>query len=246
MLIAVTLLLLTPLLYHLPRATLAAIIVMAVAGLIDFSPLLRTWRYMKLDGVSFAATFLGVLAIGVEEGILLGAVLSIVFFLWRTANPSFVIVGRLGNSEQFRDARFHQVKTYPNLLMLRVDMSLYFANAAALEDHVLRYVADHPEVEHFVLVCIAVNMIDASALETLESLQARLKDAGVTMHLAAVKSTVLRRMRAVDFLEKIAPGRVFISAHDAAVALARPEPAADPPKAEAAAVPPAPAVAAPQ
>lgn len=220
LLVAVALVLLTPLLYHLPRATLAAIVVMAVSGLIDFGPLAHTWRYMKLDATSYVATFFGVLTFGVEEGILIGIISSIAFFLWRTSKPNFVILGRLGSSALFRDARFHEVGTYPEILFLRIDMSLYFANAANLEDFVLRYVAEHPEVKHFVLVGSSVNMIDASALDTLESLRLRLKDSEVTMHLASIKSTILRRMRATDFLDKLAPGKVFLSPHDAAIALA--------------------------
>lgn len=217
--IALTLVFFTPALYHLPKAVLAAIIVMAVASLVDFSPIHHMWRYMKLDAVSFIATFAAVLILGVEEGILAGIGLSIAFFLWRTSRPNLVQLGRLDNSQLFRDARFHKVTTYDKVLTLRVDMSLYFANAAYLEDYVLRYVADHPEVEHFVLVCSSVNMIDASALETIESLHSRLKDAGVTMHLAAVKSTILRRLKAVDFIAKLQPGRLFGSAHEALVVL---------------------------
>lgn len=217
--IALTLVFFTPALYHLPKAVLAAIIVMAVASLVDFSPIHHMWRYMKLDAVSFIATFVAVLILGVEEGILAGIGLSIAFFLWRTSRPNLVVLGRLDNSQLFRDARFHKVTTYDKVLTLRVDMSLYFANAAFLEDYVLRYVADHPEVEHFVLVCSSVNMIDASALETIESLHSRLKDAGVTMHLAAVKSTILRRLKSVDFIAKLQPGRLFGSAHEALVVL---------------------------
>lgn len=219
LLIALTLLFFTPSLYYLPKSVLAAIIVMAVASLVDFRPVSHMWRYMKLDAVSYIATFLAVLTLGVEEGILAGIGLSILFFLWRTSRPNLVVVGRLGNSQLFRDARFHKVTTYDTVFTLRVDMSLYFANAAYLEDYVLRYVADHPKVEHFVLVCSSVNMIDASALETLESLHSRLKDAGVTMHLAAVKSTIVRRLMAVNFIEKLAPGRVYGSTHEAIVEL---------------------------
>lgn len=218
--IIVTLLLLTPALYNLPKAALAAIIVVAVSSLVDFHPVGHMWKYMKLDAVSFLATFAAVLVLGVEEGILAGMALSILFFLWRTSQPNLVILGRLGDTQLYRDARSNEVTTYDNMLMLRVDMSLYFANAAHLEDYVLRYVADHPKVEHFVLVCSSVNMIDASALETLESLQSRLKGAGVTMHLAAVKSTIVRRLKAIDFFTKLEPGGVFPSAHDAAEALA--------------------------
>ncbi|MEQ1711812.1 MAG: SulP family inorganic anion transporter, partial [Hyphomicrobium sp.] len=214
--IIVTLLVLTPALYYLPKAALAAIIVVAVSSLVDFHPVAHMWRYMKLDAVSFLATFVAVLILGVEEGILVGIALSCIFFLWRTSQPALVIVGRLGNSMLFRDARFHEVTTYDNILMLRLDMSLYFANAAHLEDFVLRYVADHPKVQHFVLVCSSVNMIDASALETLESLKSRLQGGGVTMHLAAVKSSILKRLRAVGFFEKLAPGRIFLAPHHAA------------------------------
>ncbi len=217
----VTLLLLTPALYNLPNAALAAIIVVAVSSLIDFQPVGHMWKYMKLDAVSFLAAFAAVLVLGVEEGILVGMALSIVFFLWRTSQPNLVELGRLGGTEQFRDKRSNEVTTYDNMLLLRVDMSLYFANAAYLEDFVLRYIADHPKIEHFVLVCSSVNVIDASALETLESLESRLKGAGVTMHLAAVKSSILKRLKAVDFFTKLEPGRVFLSAHHAAVELSQ-------------------------
>ena len=220
--IVMTLLLLTPALYYLPKAALAATIVVAVSSLVDFRPVTHMWRYMKLDAVSFLATFVAVLLLGVEEGILAGIALSIVFFLWRTSQTPLVVLGRLGDTMLFRDARFHEVTTYDNILMLRVDMSLYFANAANLEDFVLRYIADNPKVQHFVLVCSSVNIVDASALETLESLQSRLKAGGVTMHLAAVKSSILRRMKAVGFFEKLEPGRIFLAAHDAAEALCDP------------------------
>lgn len=221
--IAATLLLFTSLLYHLPRATLAAIVVMAVSGLVDFSAVRRDWRYMKLDATSFIATFFAVLALGIEEGLLIGVALSIAFFLWRTSTPQFVVLGRLGNTELFRDERAHEVRTYPSVLFLRVDMSLYFANAAALEDFVLRHVADHKDVQHFVLVCSAVNMIDSSALETMESLRQRLRDSDVIMHLAAVKSSILRRMKQTEFLHTLAPGQIFLSANEAARILVPPE-----------------------
>lgn len=219
LIIVFTLVVLAPVFYYLPQAVLAATIVTAVTGLIDFSSLGHMWRYMKLDAVSFLGTFAAVLVLGIEEGILVGVVLSIIFFLWRTSQPNLVELGRLGATEQFRDKRSNEVTTYDNVLLLRIDMSLYFANAAYLEDYVLRYVADHPKVEHFVLVCSSINVMDASALETLESLHIRLKSAGVTMHLAAVKSSILKRLRAVDFFKKLEPGRVFISAHHAAIEL---------------------------
>lgn len=217
--VATALVLFTSLLYHLPRATLAAIVVMAVTGLVDFSSLKHNWRYMRLDATSFAVTFVGVLALGIEEGLLLGIAAAIVFFLWRSSTPNFVVVGRLGDTTLFRDERFHEVRTFPTVLFLRVDMSLYFANAASLEDFVLRYVADHPDVEHFVLVGSGINMIDASALETLESLQARLRDSGVLMHMAAMKSSILKRMRQTNFLVAMTPGQLFLSAHEAAKVL---------------------------
>lgn len=219
-LIAITVLLFTPLLYFLPKATLAAIIVIAVANLIDLKTLRHAWVYNKADAASLIATFLAVLSLGVEIGIVVGAALSIVLYLWRTSRPHMAEVGRVGETEHFRNVLRHEVQTDPKVLMVRVDESLYFANTAYLEDQLLARVADRPEIDHLVLIMSAVNFIDASALETLETLAERLHDAGVTLHLAEVKGPVMDRLERVGFSQHPQIGRIFLSTHDAEQELA--------------------------
>ena len=218
-LIALTVLLFTPLLYFLPKAALAAIIVVAVANLVDLKTLREAWVYNRADAVSLIATFAAVLTLGVEMGIVVGAALSIVLYLWRTSRPHMAEVGRVGRTEHFRNILRHKVETDPKLLMVRVDESLYFANTAYLEDELLARVSDRPDIEHLVLIMSAVNFIDASALETLETLAERLRDAGVTLHLAEVKGPVMDRLERVAFLENLDGGRVFLSTHAASEAL---------------------------
>ena len=192
-LVAVTVLYLTPLFFHLPRAALAAIIIVAVGNLIDVRGIVQTWRYNVADGASLAATFAAVLVLGVEIGILFGAAVSLSFYLWRTSRPHMAVVGRVGTTEHFRNVLRHKVQTVPSLITVRVDESLYFANAANLEERLLRLIVDQPEARDLVLICSAVNMIDASALDSLRGLSQELADAGVTLHLAEVKGPVLDR-----------------------------------------------------
>ena len=219
-LVALTVGFLTPLLHDLPKAVLAAIIIVAVAGLVDIAGLIRIWRYNRLDGLSFVATFLAVLAIGVELGIMAGAGLSILLYLWRTSQPHMAEVGRVGDSEHFRNIKRHTVNTKPAVLALRVDENLYFANSRYLEDHILAAIAGRPQINHLVLICSAVNFIDASALETLEHLIDRLRAGGVTLHLAEVKGPVMDQLERSNLLEELGEGRVFLSTHAAMQALA--------------------------
>ena len=214
-LIAVTLVLFTPLLYFLPKATLAAIIVVAVANLVDFKTLKHAWSYDKMDALSLIATFIAVLLLGIELGIIAGAGLSIALYLWRTSRPHMAVVGRVGETEHYRNVLRHEVQTDPRVLAIRVDESLYFANTAYLETEILARVADQPEIEHLVLIMSAVNFIDASALESLENLVDRLGDAGVKMHLTDVKGPVMDRLQRTSFLEHLGGGKVYLSIHAA-------------------------------
>jgi SulP family sulfate permease len=212
-LVAITVLVLTPLLYFLPKATLAAIIVVAVANLIDFKIVRSTWAYNKTDALSLIVTFLAVLTIGIELGIVIGAGLSIALYLYRTSRPHIAVVGRVGETEHFRNVLRHKVHTDEDILIVRVDESLYFANTAYLEDELLGRIADQPQINHLVLIMSAVNFIDASALETLETLIVRLRDAGVTVHMAEVKGPVMDKLQLVDFEETLGRGHVYLSTH---------------------------------
>ena len=214
-LIGLTVLLLTPLFYYLPQAVLAAIVIVAVAVLIDVTTFRHVWHYSKADTVSLIVTFVAVLVAGVETGIITGVIVAIALFLWRSSRPHVAIVGRVGDSETYRNVLRHDVKTCPEVVAIRVDESLYFANARFLEDVMLQTVADRPDVRHLVLVGSAINEIDASALETLESLIEELRAAGVTLYLADMKGPVIDRLESIGFFDKLGRDRLFLSTHAA-------------------------------
>ncbi|MEZ4590390.1 MAG: solute carrier family 26 protein [Chloroflexota bacterium] len=218
-LIALTVIFLTPIFYFLPQAVLAAIVLVAVAGLVDVKTFRHVWQFNKADAASFVVTFVGVLAVGVENGILLGVGVAMLLFIWRSSHPHVAVVGRLGSSEIYRNVLRHKVQCWPNVVAARIDESLYFANCKFLEDTVLGLVADQPEVDHFVLIGTAVNFIDASALETLESLARQLKDAGVQLHLAAIKGPVLDRLRDIGFVDHLGEQFFHLTTHDAMKAI---------------------------
>ena len=218
-LVAVTVIFLTPLFYYLPNAVLAAIIMVAVFGLIDVKTFKHVWQYNKADAASLIITFLAVLAVGVETGILVGVATALLLFLWRTSQPHMAEVGRIGGTEIYRNVARHEVETWPQTVAIRVDGSLYFANTKYLEDVVLQMVADKPELKYLVLIGIAVNSIDSSALETLESLNQELHDAGVELHLAGFKGPITDRLKDIGFIDHIGPDHVHLSTHDAMKAL---------------------------
>ncbi len=217
--IALATLFLTPLLFFLPQATLAATIIVAVLSLVDFGVLRRTWTYAKADFAAVAATIVLTLGMGVEIGVTTGVAVSLLLYLYRTSRPHLAVVGRVRGSEHFRNVLRHQVETDPAILSLRVDESLYFANARYLEDRLYDMVAARPELRHVVLMCPAINDIDASALESLEEINRRLADSGVTFHLSEIKGPVMDRLQRTDFLDHLT-GRVFLSQHQAMVELA--------------------------
>jgi SulP family sulfate permease len=208
----------TPLFETLPQAVLGATIIVAVLSLVDLHGFVRTWRYSKADGAAMHVTALVVLLIGVEPGIVSGVVLSLLLFLWRTSRPHMAIVGQVPGTEHFRNVLRHKVAESPRVLSIRVDESLYFANARYLEDRIYDYVASREGIRHVVLMCPAVNFIDASALESLEAIAHRLNSAGVEFHLSEVKGPVMDRLKRSDFFDHF-KGQVFLSQHQALAAL---------------------------
>jgi sulfate permease, SulP family len=205
---------LTPLLANLPQATLAATIIVAVLSLVDFSAIRRVWIYSKIDFSAMAATILGTLFLGVEIGVVLGVALSLLLHLHRTSRPHMAVVGNVPGTEHFRNIERHQVTTTPEILSVRVDESLYFANSRYLEDRIAALVAERPQLRHVILMCSAVNAIDASALESLEEINHRLQDAGITLHLSEVKGPVMDGLKRSPFLGDLT-GRVFLSQYEA-------------------------------
>lgn len=217
--IAIAALMLTPLLQALPVATLAATIIVAVLSLVDLKTPLTTWRYSKADFAAMAMTILGTLLLGVETGVIAGVTLSLALYLWRSSRPHAAIIGRVPNTEHFRNVERHTVITLPHVLMIRIDESLTYLNARWLEEYVLEQVAGQPELNHLVLMCSAVNGIDASALESLEAINHRLADGDIQFHLSEVKGPVMDRLRASQFLDALT-GEIFLSQNRAFAELA--------------------------
>lgn len=216
--ITITVLFFTPLFENLPHAVLAATIIIAVLSLVDLGEIKRTWYYSKQDAIAMLATIVGVLVIGVEAGIIIGVSLSLLLFLWRTSQPHIAVVGQMPGSEHFRNIERFAVIESPKVLSIRVDESLYFPNARYLEDRISELVSERSQIEHLVLMCPGVNLIDASALESLEAIAARLTTAGIQLHLSEVKGPVMDRLHHSDFFAHFT-GRVFISHFEALSAL---------------------------
>lgn len=217
--IAAATLLLTPLLHHLPQATLAATIVVAVLSLVDLGMLKRTWQYSRFDFTVVGATLVTTLLAGVETGLIAGVGLALMLHLYRSSRPHVAVIGLVPGTEHFRNVLRHLVLTSPQVLGLRVDESLYFANARYLEDRINEAVADHPELQHVVLQCSAINDIDASALESLEAIEARLNEAGIRLHLSEVKGPVMDKLAGTPFLKQLS-GRVYLTHYQAVAELA--------------------------
>ena len=204
----------TGLFYYLPLAVLAASIMVAVASLVDVATLKSSWAYDRADALSLLATALGVMVLGVETGIVLGVAMSLGALVWRSSRPHMAVVGRVPGTEHFRNVDRHAVETVPGLLALRVDESLFFANATALEDRIEELIRADATVRRLLLVCSAVNQIDTTALGVLTELNHSLAKRGIRLELAEVKGPVMDRLQHTA-LGKELQGRVFQSVHAA-------------------------------
>jgi len=212
--ITIATLTLTEYLALLPKATLAATIIVAVLGLVDFSILRSTWGYSRSDFIAVAATISVTLLAGVEIGVSVGVLASLVLHLYKTSKPHIAEVGEIKGTKHFRNVKRHKVETTPSVLSLRVDESLYFANASYLEDEIFRNLSERSEIRHIILMCTAVNEIDISALEVLESINEILKEQKIGFHLSEVKGPVMDHLEHTHFLKGL-NGQVFMSQYQA-------------------------------
>jgi SulP family sulfate permease len=208
----------TPLLFWLPKVSLAAIILVAVIPLVDFSMLQKSWRYSKADFTAVFFTLSLTLLVGVEFGIAAGVLASILIHLYKTSQPHVAVVGRVAGSEHFRNVKRHDVETFDNPLSIRIDESLYFANTRYLEELVFKLVAKQPNVEHVILMFTAVNAVDLSALETLAKINDTLSELGISLHLSEVKGPIMDRLEPTDFFRALS-GNCYLSQNRAVEAL---------------------------
>ncbi len=208
--VLVTLLAFTPLLYHLPQSVLAAIIMMAVVSLVNVDAIRHIWKAQRHDGLAAIATFAATLffAPHLDTGILIGAALAIVLYLYRTMRPRVVVLGRHADGT-LRDAALHNLPTSRHVVGIRFDGSLYFANVPYFEDAVLEQVARHPEARYVLIVGDGINELDASGEEVIRHLVQRLRESGVTLVFSGLKHQVMQVMERTGLRELVGAQNMF-------------------------------------
>jgi SulP family sulfate permease len=209
--VVVTLLFLTPLLYHLPKATLAAVVIMAVFGLINFKAVNHIWIANKHDGVAAMVTFVATIgsAPKLDHGILFGAALAVVLYLYRSMRPRVAVLGRYKDGT-LRDIEINKdIPTDKNIVAVRFDGSLYFANVSYFEDTMLKAVSDYPEAKYLLVVGDAINQMDASGEEVLHHLVERLHDNNITVVFSGLKRQIIQVMKATKLFDVIGEQNIF-------------------------------------
>lgn len=211
MFVVLTLLFLTPLLYHLPKAVLAAVIMMAVFGLINFKAVKHAWDTNKHDGIASIATFVCTLGFAphLEKGIMIGAGLAICLYLYRTMKPRVALLGR------YPDGTLRDLSVNPDLpvdediIILRFDGSLYFANVAFFEDTLLEAISEHKDAKYILVVGDGINQLDESGEGVLQYLHETLESNGITLVFSGLKKQILDVIRKTGLYDALGSGNVF-------------------------------------
>jgi sulfate permease, SulP family len=203
----------TPLLYHLPRPTLSAVIILAVFNLIELKAFSAAWRASRHDGVAAGMTFVVTLALApnIQYGILTGIIVSLGLFLFRTMTPRIVLLGldehgQLQNAERYNLPRFH-----PKVTALRFDGQLYFANVSYFEQSVVNLVSKDPNLRYLLVDSRGINGLDASGVEMLRGLVHRLRSNGIELAFCNIKGPVVEVMRQTGLLDQIGAERIFLT-----------------------------------
>lgn len=216
MAVILTVVFLTPLFYYLPKAVLAAIIMVAITGLVDFKEAKHFFKVKKADGWTLLLTFISTLTLGIEQGILIGLAFSLIIFIWRSSRPHTAELGYLEKEDVFRNIkRFPEAKTYPHVLILRVDASLYFANMKFLEDLLRQSITEKPEVKWIIIDLSGVNDIDAVAISTLDEIMRTYRERGISFAFSAMKGPIRDIVTKAGWDEKYGKGIKHPSIQDA-------------------------------
>jgi SulP family sulfate permease len=220
LIVLVALLFLTPLLYHLPQAVLAAVIMMAVIGLVNFKAVVHAWHTHKHDGVAAVVTFVATLAFAphLDNGIMVGAGLAIILYLYRTMQPRVAILGRHPDGT-LRDVKVHNLPVSEKIIAMRYDGSLYFANVPYFEDTVLEAVANNPQAKHLLIVSDGINQLDASGDEVIHHVVERMRSNGIRVVFSGLKKQVLDIMRASGLLQYIGEENLYVDEEKALEAI---------------------------
>jgi SulP family sulfate permease len=218
--IVLTLLFLTPLFYFLPKAVLAAVIMVAVFGLIDLKEPVRLWRTERADFFMLAATFMATLVSGIEHGILAGMLLSLGALIYRSSRPHFAVLGKLPGLDLYRNVlRFHEAVPPPNAVIIRFDEQLYFANAEFFRDTVERELAKRGGgVTAVIIDAASISSIDSSGAHVLEELIRQLDSRGITLHISGAIGPLRDRLARHGIAELMGEGRLHSHVAEAVLA----------------------------
>lgn len=212
------LLLLGSVLAPLPYALLGATIMASIVGLVDWQTFAQAWRVDRLDAISFLAAFMGVLAFGLNTGLVVGLLVSFASLIWQYSQPHIAVVGQLAGSEHFRNINRHDVLTYDNLLMIRVDESLFFGNSQSVHDRIFAALRQYPAADELVLIMSAVNHIDLTAQEMLATLNEEVVAHHKRLHYCVIKGPVMDVIASTPVITQLS-GQVFLSTVQAVNAL---------------------------
>ena len=208
--VAIALIALTPLLYYLPQATLAAVIIMAVINLVKIDPIKHAWKVQRHDAVVAVITFFLTLvwAPHLDKGIMVGVMLSLALFLYRTMAPRIAVLSRDPDGT-LRDAEVRKLQTCRNISLIRFDGPLYFANTGYFEDKVLERVALKPDLKFVIIDAEGINEIDATGEEMLHNLVGRLKESGIELIIARAKKQLWDTFERTKLLEALGSDHMF-------------------------------------
>lgn len=216
--IAIVLVLLSAWFYYLPVAVLAAGVIVAVSQLLDIQTVKMAWQHDKSEAYAYLATLIGVLLAGLQLGLLLGLFFSLAALIWRSHQPHLAVVGQVGTTEHFRNVQRHQVTTWPNLLLIRIDENLFFGNSESIANRIWLEINQQAKVSDVVLIFSAVNHIDLSSQLMLENLQQQLAKRHIVLHLAEIKGFVMDSLVNTPLLKNW-QGKIFDTTEQAANSL---------------------------
>ena len=208
-------------LYYLPKVVLSSVVVVAIYNMIQWSALIRTWKLNKIDGISFLVSFLAVLIFGVKYGLLGGILTSIFLYMWVTSHPHIAILGQVENTEHFRNILRFKVKTYSNLLIIRIDESLTFVNSKFCEEKLWAILKEYPDTKTLLINAGDINYIDTSALNTLEAFIKRLKYLGIDFAISEIKGPVMDFLNKADFTKTLPIENIYLSTYLAVQAIVK-------------------------
>ena len=198
----------------LPYALLGATIMASIIGLIDVSTLRSAWQRDRLDAASFIAAFVGVLMFGLNTGLVIGLMMSFASLIWQSSQPHMAIVGQLGGTGHFRNINRHDVQTFKNLLILRIDESLFFGNTESVHRRILQAIRQYPEAQEIILIMAAVNHIDLTAQEMLSTLNQELAMQDKRLHFSFIKGPVMDIIGHTPLIDELS-GQVYLSTIEA-------------------------------